>query len=90
MLRWAQCSFHKMQVGTSYTELVFLHPLGSIGHVVHSSVSGARNGDALFFTHRWAWCDIHKKRTRAHYAELVLLHLMGFARHIVHSSVSRP
>jgi hypothetical protein len=27
---------------------VFLHPVGSVGHVVHSSVFGPRNIDALF------------------------------------------
>jgi hypothetical protein len=28
---------------------MFLHPVGSAGHVVHSGVSGLRNVDALFF-----------------------------------------
>jgi hypothetical protein len=29
--------------------IFFLHPVGSVGHVVHSGASGVRNVDALFF-----------------------------------------
>jgi hypothetical protein len=36
MLRWNQYAFHKKCVGTRYAELVFLHPVRSAGHVVHS------------------------------------------------------
>jgi hypothetical protein len=38
-LRWARCDFLKKHNGTRYAKLVFLHPVGSAGHVVHSSVS---------------------------------------------------
>jgi hypothetical protein len=38
-----------MRDGTCFTELVFLHLVGSAGHVVQSGASGARNIDALFF-----------------------------------------
>jgi hypothetical protein len=39
----------KKRAGTRYAELVFLHPVGSAGHVMHSSASGARNINTLFF-----------------------------------------
>jgi hypothetical protein len=49
MLEWDQYRFNKNRAGTYYSEVVFLHPVGSVDHVVHSGVSGARNVDALFF-----------------------------------------
>jgi hypothetical protein len=49
MLKWALCGFHKKHGGTRFAELVFLHQVGSAGHVVHSGASEARNVDALFF-----------------------------------------
>jgi hypothetical protein len=48
-----QCSFHKKCAGTSYTELVFVHPVRSVGHVVHSSVSGPPNVDTHFLMLGW-------------------------------------
>jgi hypothetical protein len=49
MLCWAGCGLHKKQIGTRYTELVFLHLVGYAGHVVHFGAFGPRSVDALFF-----------------------------------------
>jgi hypothetical protein len=47
-------------VGARYAEFVFLHPVESLGHVVRSSASGARNIDPLCFRHGWASVDPNK------------------------------
>jgi hypothetical protein len=39
----------KRHVRPRYVKLVFLHPVGSTGHLVCYGASGARNFDALFF-----------------------------------------
>jgi hypothetical protein len=41
MLGWDRYRFHKKLIGTRYVKLVFFHPVGSVGHVVHSSASEA-------------------------------------------------
>jgi hypothetical protein len=40
IIGWAWCGFHKKRVGRRYSKLVFLHPVGSIGHVAHFGASG--------------------------------------------------
>jgi hypothetical protein len=62
-----------------------LHPMGSAGHVMHSSVPGARNVDVVFFMHGWDRYGSHKKRAQTCYAKIAFLHPVGSAGHIVHS-----
>jgi hypothetical protein len=61
MLRQYGYEFHKKHTGTRYAKLVFLHPLGSVGHVVHSGASGLRNVNAQIFMLRQNRYEFHKK-----------------------------
>jgi hypothetical protein len=88
MLGWDQYGFDKKRAGTRYTKIVCLHPVGSGGHVVNSSASGAQNIDALIFMLGWDWYGYHKKHDRTRYVELVFLHPVGSPGHDVHSGVS--
>jgi hypothetical protein len=47
LLWWDWFGFLKKCTWTCYIELMFLHPVGSARHIVHSGASGARNIDAL-------------------------------------------
>jgi hypothetical protein len=57
-------------------QICVFHPLGSAGHVVHSSAFGAQNINALFFMLWWARGGFHKKRAGTRYAKLLFLHLV--------------
>jgi hypothetical protein len=41
MLVCARCGIDKKRARTRYAELVFLHPVGSAGHVMYSGASGS-------------------------------------------------
>jgi hypothetical protein len=49
MLGWDRYGFDKKRARTRCAELLFLHPMGSTGHIVRSSASGAQNVDTLDF-----------------------------------------
>jgi hypothetical protein len=71
-----------------YAEPVFLHPMRSTGHVVHSGAFGARNVEALLLKLEWSHYGFDKMCAGTRYAELVFLHPVGFAGHVVHTGAS--
>jgi hypothetical protein len=87
-LGWDRYGLHKKRAGPRYAELVFLHLVRSVGHVVHSVTSGARNIDTLFFLFGWDRFGFNKKHARTRYVEVVFLHLVRSAFHVVDSSAS--
>jgi NADPH-dependent curcumin reductase CurA len=89
MLGWDQYRFDNISTGSRYAEHVFLHPLGPVGHVVQSGVSGVQNGDVLFSMPGWDRYRFDKKCDKTHYVELVFLDSVGYAGHVVHSRTSR-
>jgi hypothetical protein len=84
MLVWDLYGFDRKHVGASYAKLVFLHPVGSVGHVVHSGASGVQNVNALFLMLGWDQYRFHKKCAGTRYAELMFLHPVESVGHVVH------
>jgi hypothetical protein len=48
LLGWDWYGFHKKRTEACYTKLVFLHPVGSAGHVLHSCIWGAKRRHTIF------------------------------------------
>jgi hypothetical protein len=75
----------KSAPGHVMPKLCFLHPVRSVGHVVHSGASGPRNIEALFFMLGWYRYRFNKKCIGTGYTRLVYLFPLGSMAHIVHS-----
>jgi hypothetical protein len=69
-------------------KLVFLHPVGYAGHIVHSGASRKQSVDALFFMLEWDQYGFHKNHIGTCYIDY-FFHPVGSADHIVHSIASR-
>jgi hypothetical protein len=65
--------------GSCYAELMFLHPVGSTGHVVHCGAYGAQNVDAPFFLLVWDRYGYHKKCAGTRYTKPISLLPVGYA-----------
>jgi hypothetical protein len=89
MLKRARCSLHKKRIGTCYAQVMFLHPVGCAGHVVHFGASEARNVIALIFMLEWDRYGFDKKCARTHFTELAFLHPVGYMGRVVHSGASQ-
>jgi hypothetical protein len=88
MVGWDRYGLHKRLTGTHYTKRLFLHPVGSASHIVHSGVSGARNVDIQVIMLGWDRYRFNKKRVGLSYPKHVFLHPVGYVSHLVHSSAS--
>jgi hypothetical protein len=89
MLGWVRCRFHKKRIERRFAELAFLHPIGSMGHIVLSGASGHETS-THYFSCLGGTGTNRQKQTVTRYAEQVFLHPVGFACHIVHCGVSGP
>jgi hypothetical protein len=88
MLGWDQYGFEKKYIRTRYAELLFLHPVGSTGHVVPFGASRERIIDTLIFKLRLGRYEFDKKSFRTRYAELVFSHPVRSGSIVVHSGAS--
>jgi hypothetical protein len=89
MLGWVWCGVGKKHTGTCYAKLPFLHPVGSMGHVVHSGAS-RRETSTRYFYARVGPMQIPQKGHRIRYMKHVFLHPVGSVGHEVHCGASGP
>jgi hypothetical protein len=67
---------------------MFLHPLESVGHVVHSGVVPSAKHLRTIFKLWWDRYGFDKNGIGTRYAELEFLHPVGSMGQVVHSGAS--
>jgi hypothetical protein len=81
--------FHKKRAGTCCAELVFSHPVGSMGHIVHSGAHLGHRTSTYYFSCLGGPGAVSIKSVRTHYAEFVFfLHSVESAGQVVHFGAS--
>jgi hypothetical protein len=63
--RVARCGLRKKHAETRYAELVFLHPVGSAGHVVHSVHTGHEM--LMHYFSCWGWAGVDSTKSVMRY-----------------------
>jgi hypothetical protein len=84
---WPGAVSIKSILGHITLNLCFLHPVGSVSHIVHLGAS-RRESDPTIFILGWDQYGFDKKRTGTCYTELMFLHLVESACHVVHFGAS--
>jgi hypothetical protein len=88
MLRWDRYGFHENCNRTRYVELLFLHPVGSARHVVHSVRPGRETSMYYFSCLAGTSMDLRKSASGHIVPNLCFLHPEGSASNVVHSGAS--
>jgi hypothetical protein len=69
-----------MSAGTHYVKLVFLHLVGSAGHVMHSGASRVRKVDVVFFMLTWDRLGFHRNARRDTLRQTCVFASIGICR----------
>jgi hypothetical protein len=89
MLGSDRYGFDKKHTELHYAKHVFLHPVGSVGHIVRCGVSGHETSMHYFSCSGGPGIDSLKSALE-HITPLEFLHPLGSSGHVVHSLASRP
>jgi hypothetical protein len=84
---WDRYGLDKKRTGTHYVFLVFLHPVGYAGRIVHSGASGVQNANS--FSCSGGPGAVYIKSPPGHVTpNLCFLHHVGCAGRVVRSGAS--